>query len=43
MDAVVDVEAGVEVNTEVGAAEVEGAAGTIHNSRNGQRRRTFSI
>jgi hypothetical protein len=43
VDAVVDVEAGVEVNTEVGAAEVEGAAGTIHSNRNGQRRRTFSI
>ena len=43
-DAVVDVEAGVEAqNTEVGAAEVEGVADTIHSSRNGQRRKTFSI
>ena len=43
MDVVVDVEVGVEAqNTEVGAAEVEAAAGTIH-SRNGQRKKTFSI
>jgi hypothetical protein len=43
-DAVVDVEAGVEAqNTEVGAVEVEGAAGTIRNSRSAQRRKTFSI
>lgn len=41
---VVDVEAGVEArNIEVGAVEVEGAAGTIRNSRNGQRKKTFSI
>lgn len=43
MDEVVDVEAGVEANIEVGAVEVEGAAGTIHSSRNAQRRKTFSI
>lgn len=43
VDVVVDVEAGVEATTEVGAAEVEGAAGTIHSNRNGQRKKTFSI
>lgn len=43
VDVVVGVEVGVEAqNTEVGAAEVEGAAGTIHSSRNGQRKKTFS-
>lgn len=42
--AVVDVEVGVEArNIEAGVAVVEGAAGTIHNNRNGQRKKTFSI